>query len=40
MFRDGDADIRSVAAHSVNENVGRIQEGGTSMVLYGPLVYQ
>ena len=40
MFRGGKADIRSIAAHDVHENVGRIQEDGTSMLLYGPLVDQ
>ena len=40
MFRGGEADIQSIAAHNVHENVGRIQEVGTSMLLYGPLVYQ
>ena len=38
MFRNGEAEIRSIAAHNVHENVGRVQEGGTSMLLYGPLV--
>ena len=40
MFRAGEADIRSIAAHNGHENVGRIQEGGTSMILHGPLLYQ
>ena len=38
MFRGGEIDIRSIAAHNVHENVGRIQEGGTSMLIYGLLV--
>ena len=40
MSRGGEAEIRSIAAHNVHENVGRIQEVGTSMLLYGPLVDQ
>ena len=40
IIRGGEAEIRSIAAHNVHENVGRVQEGGTSMLLYGPLVYQ
>ena len=40
MFRCGEAEIRSIAAHIVHDNIRRIQEGGTSMLLYGPLVYQ
>ena len=40
MFRGGEADIWSIAAHNVHEYVGRIQEGGTSMLLYGPSLYQ
>ena len=40
MFRGGDAEIRSIEAHNVHENLGRIQEVGTSMLLYGPLVDQ
>ena len=40
MFRGREADIRSTAAHNVHANLVRIQEGGTSMLLYGPLVDQ
>ena len=40
MFRGREAEIRSIAVNNVHENVGRIQEGGTRMLLYGPLVYQ
>ena len=34
----GEADIRSVVAHNVHKNVGRVQEGGTSMLLFGSLI--
>ena len=40
MFRGGEAEIRSVAGHNVHENVGRSQEGGTSLLCYGPLIEQ
>ena len=35
MFRGGEAKIRSVTGHNVYENVGRTQEGGTSLLCYG-----
>ena len=38
MFRGGESEIRSIAAHNVHENVGIIQEVGARMLLYGPLV--
>ena len=40
FFRGGEADIRSVVAYNVHENVGRLQEGGTSMLLFGSLIQQ
>lgn len=42
MFRGGEAEIRSVAAHNVHESkeAGRVQEGGTSLLCYGPLIEQ
>ena len=40
MFRGGEAEIRSVVAHNVHENVGRTQEGGTSLMCFGPLIEQ
>ena len=42
MFRggEGEAEIRLVAGHDVHENVGRSQEGGTSLLCYGPLIEQ
>ena len=40
LFRGGGADIISVVAHNVHENVGRVQEGGMSMLLFGSLIQQ
>ena len=37
LFNGGEADIRSVVAHNVHENVGKVQEGGTSMLMFGTL---
>ena len=37
LFNGGEADVRSVIAHNVHENIGRKQEGGTSMLMFGPL---
>jgi hypothetical protein len=39
LFRGGEADVRSVIAQNVHEgrNVGRTQEGGTSIVMFGQL---
>ena len=39
-FEGGEADIRSVVAHNVHENIGRLQEGGTNMLLFGSLIQQ
>ena len=38
MLRGGEAEIQSIAAHNVHENVGRVQEGVMSMLIYVPLV--
>ena len=42
LFRGGESDIRSVAAHNKHEGkeCGRVQEGGTAMVLFGTLIEQ
>ena len=40
LFRGGEADIRSVVAHNVHKKLGRIQEGGTSMLMFGSLIQQ
>ncbi len=37
LFQGGEAAIQSVVAHNVHKNIGRVQEGGTSLVMYGPL---
>ena len=40
MFNGGETDIRTVAGHNVHENVGKVQQGGTGLLLYGPLCQQ
>jgi hypothetical protein len=40
LFRGGEAELRSIVAHNSHENVRRVQEGGTSLMLFGPLVQQ
>ena len=40
MFNGGEAEIRTVTGHNVHENVGRTQQGGTSLLLFGSLIDQ
>ena len=40
LFKGGEAAVQSVVAHNVHENIGRIQQGGTSMLLFGHLTEQ
>ena len=35
IFQCREEEIRAIAGHNVHENVGRYQEGGTSLLLYG-----
>ena len=40
MFNGGQTDIRYIAARNANENVGRVQEGGTEMLAFSNLMDQ
>jgi hypothetical protein len=40
LFRGGEAAIQTIAAHNVHENLGQIQQGGTSLLLLGHLTEQ
>ena len=40
MFNGGETDIRDIAEHNANENMGRVQEGGTTMLAFGNLMDQ
>ena len=37
LFKGGETAIQSITAHNVQENVGKIQQGGTSLILFGHL---
>ncbi len=40
LFKGGEAAIQLVVTHNVHKNVGRIQQGGTSLLLFGHLTEQ
>ena len=40
LFKGGESAIQSVVAHNIHKNVGRIQQGGTSVLLFGHLTEQ
>ena len=40
MFNEVECKIRSVVANNVHKNVGRVQEGGTSLMIVGPMIEQ
>jgi len=40
MFNGGDAEFRTQTGHNVHENVGKMQQGGTILLLFGPLIDQ
>jgi hypothetical protein len=40
LFKGGEAAIQLVVAHNVHKNVGRTQQGGTSLLLFGHLTEQ
>ena len=40
MFNGGETDLQAIASHSVHENVGKYQEGGTAMMSYSNLLQQ
>ncbi len=37
LFKGGEAAIQSVVAHNVHKNIGKVQEGGTSLMAIGPM---
>ena len=37
LFRGGESTIQSVVAHNVHENISKVQEGGTCLMMFGPL---
>jgi hypothetical protein len=40
LFKGGEAVVHSVVAHKVHENFGKVQQGGTSLIMFGPLTDQ
>jgi hypothetical protein len=40
LFKGGDAAIHSIVAHNVHENVGKIQQEGTGLIMFGHLTPQ
>ncbi len=40
MFNRGETELRAIAAHNVNKDVGKLQEGGTAMLVFGVLIEQ
>ncbi len=40
MFNGGETKLRTIAAHNVNEDTGKFQEGGTAMLVFGDLIEQ
>ncbi len=40
LFKRGEATLQSVVALNVHENIGRVQEGRISLLLFGPLTEQ
>ncbi len=40
LFKGGEAAIQSIVAHNVNKNVGQVQQGGMSLILFGHLTDQ
>ncbi len=40
LFKGSEAAIHSIVSHNVHENIGRVQQGGTSMLLFGHLTEQ
>jgi hypothetical protein len=40
LFKGGGSVIQSITAHNVHENVGWVQQGGTSLILFGHLTEQ
>jgi hypothetical protein len=40
LFKGGEAAVQSIVAHNIHKNIGRIQQGGTILLLFGHLVEQ
>jgi hypothetical protein len=40
LFKGGEATVKSKVTHNVHENIGHIQQGGTSLLMFGTLTEQ
>ncbi len=40
LFKGGEAAIQSIVAHNVHKNVGHMQQGGTRVIMFGPITEQ
>ena len=40
LFRGGESAIQSVVSHNIHENISKTQEGGTSLLMFGPTTDQ
>jgi hypothetical protein len=40
MFNSGKTELRAIASHNKNKDVGKFQERGTAMMVYGSLIQQ
>jgi hypothetical protein len=40
MFNGGETELRAIAAHNINEDAGKFQEGRTAMLAFGDLIEQ
>jgi hypothetical protein len=38
LFRGKEAEVRSAVAHNIHENVSKVQEGGTCLLMFGPII--
>jgi hypothetical protein len=40
LFKGSKAAIQLIVAHDVHENFGKTQQGGTSLIMFGPITEQ
>ncbi len=40
MLNGGETELRVIAAHNINKDAGKFQEGGTAMLAFGDLIEQ
>jgi hypothetical protein len=40
LFKGGEVAVQSIVVHNVHKNFGKVQQGGTSLILFGPITEQ